>query len=258
MFTACFDASGHPRDPATPFLIVAGFISTAEQWINFDAQWRQRLDRDGISCFHATQFHGGYGEFSSWRSDEKRRRTFQEDLLEIIRANTFRWVGHIFVNKDVSALTMEQRKKWHVNAYSFASACCIVTTSQWLHREKITSPMTYVFEDGDFGRGELIAYTSERLQFKPIFAPKKDTKNKIGNLFPGFTPLQAADFLAHTIFRACGRGSYPVRKMDWLMSEFYRMPCDSPVIFDVPALTNYAEQMKIWEEQWEKALATTL
>ena len=114
--------------------------------------------------------------------------------------------------------------------------------------------MTYVFEDGDFGRGELITYAWERFRYVPIFAPKKDTTDKIGNVRPGFTPLQAADFLAHTMIRACGRGSYPIRRPDWVMDEFYKMNFESPSIFDAPALSNYATEIKVWEATYQRAL----
>jgi hypothetical protein len=35
IWTACFGASGSEEDVETPYLTVAGFLSTAEQWIAF-------------------------------------------------------------------------------------------------------------------------------------------------------------------------------------------------------------------------------
>src|ERR1039458_1092492 len=46
MMTACFDASGHERDQR--FLVVAGFVSSVDDWIDFDRLWRDRLAKDGL------------------------------------------------------------------------------------------------------------------------------------------------------------------------------------------------------------------
>ena len=254
-FTACFDASGHELDLATPFVVVAGFISTAEKWADFDGIWRKRLAADGLSLFHASDLKAFKNEFKNgWRGNELRQRSLLEDLLEIIRSNTFRWVGKIIVNKDLAVLSLEQRKKWHINAYSYAASGCIGATYNWQSRETITSPMMFVFEDGDFGRGELLTRAWEDFRYRPILWPKKDTIDKAGNLRVGFTPFQAADFLAYEMFQACGKGSYPTYEPSWVMEEFNNMIHEPVSVYDGSALTTYAMERGVLEalQDWPR------
>ena len=229
-------------------MIVAGFISTADLWIRFDQQWKERLAFDGISCFHAAEFNAFANEFKvGWRGNEQRQRKLLEDLIEIIRANTFRLIGSIIVNKDVNVLSRDQLKIWHVNAYSYAAGVCISRATDWQLREKIFTPVEFVFEDGDFGRGEMLKHSQQYFQFTPNLRPKKDTPNRAGIMRPGFIPLQAADFLAYEMFRACGKGSYPTYKPRWPMEQFERMLWKNVGIYDAPALSDYSDKMKVWE-----------
>jgi len=41
MFTAYFDASGSPDEGKA--LVVAGYVSTGEQWLEFDREWQSLL-----------------------------------------------------------------------------------------------------------------------------------------------------------------------------------------------------------------------
>jgi hypothetical protein len=245
MFTACFDASGHERDPNTPNLVVAGFISTADLWIRFTEQWENRLMADGISYFHAAAFISCRENFKEgWRGNISRQKRLCSDLVEIIRANTFRIVGCIIVNKDLNALTRAQRKLWKLNAYSFAAMHCMIVSSLWHRDSGGTQPIEFIFEDGDFGRGEMLDCCQQYLHFRPQLRPKKDTLQK-GILRARFIPLQAADFLAYTMFRARGN-NHPEILID-PAEEFYKMPTEPIPIVDNELLKRYAERMKVWD-----------
>lgn len=50
-FTACFDASGQEHEHG--YVVVAGFVSTAEEWISFSEKWNETLKRYGLTEFHA-------------------------------------------------------------------------------------------------------------------------------------------------------------------------------------------------------------
>jgi hypothetical protein len=45
-YSAYFDDSGHPDDQEA--VIVAGFISSEEQWLLFEREWQEILDREGM------------------------------------------------------------------------------------------------------------------------------------------------------------------------------------------------------------------
>jgi hypothetical protein len=61
------------------------------------------------------------------------------------------------------------------------------------------APIAYVFEAGDRHRGRLMERMEQDAFPPPIFLPKKDVVRD-GVLYPGFTPLQAADILAYEHF----------------------------------------------------------
>src|SRR6266576_2379985 len=54
-YAAYFDDSGHPDDK--PYVVVAGFISTEEQWLRFENQWREDLKIIGINIFQINASH---------------------------------------------------------------------------------------------------------------------------------------------------------------------------------------------------------
>jgi hypothetical protein len=83
MFTAYFDASGHPADSTV--VSVAGFVAEEAQWIHFEQNWQQTLDDFGAKALHMRNFAHSRGEFCRWRNDERRRIEFLRRLIGIIR-----------------------------------------------------------------------------------------------------------------------------------------------------------------------------
>jgi len=257
MFTASFDASGHLRDNSQPFLVVAGFVSHADSWIKFDAAWSSRLAADGISCFHMVDFAASRGDFKDgWRNNEPRRKKLLEDLLDIIRTYTFRWFGSIVENENLTSLISKRhREQYYYNAFSLAARTCMHRVDNWCSREKINSVVNFVFEDGDFGRGELIKQLDKFSHFpKPDFRPKKD-KIKNGRLTPGFSPLQAADFLAYEIRIACGKKKTVGYHPRWAMEEFSRLPLEPVTVWNIKSLKDFEAKLGMFEalKNWPPA-----
>jgi hypothetical protein len=79
-YTAYFDASGHPDDRGRKIITVAGFVSTVKKWSRFDADWNQVLKSEGVSAFHMTDFASSGGEFSGWKKQTERRKSFTAKL----------------------------------------------------------------------------------------------------------------------------------------------------------------------------------
>ncbi len=91
VLAATFDAS---VDKTKNWLAVAGFISSAGDWVDFDRKWRARLAEDGLTYFHMVDFAQSVEEFSKgWKKDEPRRRRLLNDLLEIIEGHVYHKVG---------------------------------------------------------------------------------------------------------------------------------------------------------------------
>jgi len=223
MFTACFDAGGSQHDQR--FLIMAGFISSADAWTKFDAVWRDRLSQDGISYFHMVEFAHSSKEFrNGWRDNKSRREKLLSELLDIIRAHAFRVFGCAIENKVLLAhLPQKNREEFFLDSYSLAGRDCASQVTQWCLSEHISTPVEFVFEDGDLGKGNLMKRLKEDGYSTPSFRFKKDRDTPIGKA-PSFTPLQAADFLAYEIFVGCKNMEQKGYRPRWALEEFLRMP----------------------------------
>jgi hypothetical protein len=181
-FSAYFDASGTVDSPV---LTVAGFVSTDKKWARFDAVWSALLKREGIKCFHMTDFVSGKREFShGWNTE--RRRALIKDLEKCIQEN---------VNKSfrVAMLVSDYRKvneafvlsENYGMPYGICAIMCVYELRLWAERKNALNHLQYFFEDGDKGKGQLET-THKRIYGASAFFLTKSQA----------TPLQAADFAA--------------------------------------------------------------
>src|SRR5437764_1188134 len=94
MFTAYFDASGHPDSVAAkPALFMSGFVSTVQRWAKFERDWLRLLREFGITPpFHMTDFESGYDQYASWKDDLERREVFRSRALHVMK----RWTNKPF------------------------------------------------------------------------------------------------------------------------------------------------------------------
>lgn len=61
---------------------VAGFIAKDSEWRRLSSQWSKRLEKEGISRFHAAPLNGKKDEFAGWSAD--RSKNFTLSLLRAI------------------------------------------------------------------------------------------------------------------------------------------------------------------------------
>jgi len=204
MLQTAFDAGGHEADQSC--ISVAGFISSADDWIRFDEAWRKRLAADGLTYFRMSEFAQFSGQFSdrdAWK--EPRRRTLLGNLIEIIQAHAYHKFGVSVVNAEFGRLADDMREHFRLTAYVLAGRTCAGHVRQWALEERMgQAPIAYIFEAGDRHRGRLMERMEQDAFPPPIFRPKKDVVRD-GVLCPGFTPLQAADILAYEHFLATKR-----------------------------------------------------
>lgn len=223
MFTAFFDGAGSRHDQR--FMVVAGFVSTADVWLEFDHKWRTRLAQDGLNCFHMVEFAQSRGEFKNgWKGNEARRRALLSDLMDIIKAHAFRRFGSAIENNLLTeSLSPDERRQKFINTYSFLGITCAAQIANWHESNKSPNPIHIVFEDGDLGKGDLQMLLKADFNLAPSFLPKKDKMTPLG-LVKGYTPLQAADFYAYE--GRLGMINYfdPQRDSRWGLREFYKMP----------------------------------
>ncbi len=220
MLTACFDASGKEEDQ--PVLVVAGFISSAKDWKDFDSVWRKRLSQEGLDWFHAVDFFQGVGDFEPFKRDKRRKEKLLADLVDIIKSHVYRKFGSIVVINDFLNLSRDLRTKFSFTAYVLAGRTVAKKISDWCSEAHISNPVSLIFEEGDIGKGKLIARLTKDGYPTPEFRWKKDQQTPLG-LMPGYTPLQAADLYAYELFLAAKRletGKLKYPNLRWAFKEF--------------------------------------
>lgn len=189
MFSAYFDASGK-RDQ--PVVVVAGFVSSAECWTEWEREWLKRLSVDGISCFHATELKD---------LTECRRKNLFRDLERIIRDHVAAKAGVAVLYDQVDSIfSPGERKEWRMHAYAIAGRTVAREMRLWASQWRGPLP-ELVFERGDEGAGHLHALLTKQGYPAPIFKPKRPFRGpKTGVTEQAAVPLQAGDLLAHAIF----------------------------------------------------------
>jgi hypothetical protein len=222
---AAFDASGK-EDSAC--LVVAGFISSHEDWSSFNKEWLARLKEDDLTYFHMVDFANFKKQFANgWQDNEPRRRRLLGDLVGIIKSHTYRLFSSSIEMHTFNTLSTENKKEYSLNAYVLAARSCAADVRRWQEREKFTPPTAYAFEDGDGGKGKLEKRFLDDNLSKPVFKLKKDTVQPDGSTIRGYTPLQAADLLAyelHKPHRDLLAGKPRIPRFRWALKELLRVP----------------------------------
>lgn len=185
MFTVYFDASGAP-DQGTA-LSVAGFIAKAEQWVEFEKNWKAALQRYGVSELHMKEFAPGAGEFASWKEDKHKRQVFLERLINIIKTR----VCHCFVNCIMLGHFQRVSQMYSLGQlwkpFPLAGSICIEKVKKWAKQRNVPfDQVLCVFEDGDKDKGELMRSCEKYHGFVPHFMKKAQS-----------CAFQAADLLAY-------------------------------------------------------------
>jgi len=199
MLTAAFDAGG---DENTPFLTVAGFVSSVGDWEEFSALWRERLKKEGIEYSRAVEAAHFRKQFQPWHDKPDRERWRQEllaDLMDLVKAHAYRKFGCSIINKRFQSIGDDLRKHYRLRAYSLAGRTCEKQVRDWASAERIKTPIEFVFESGDEGHNELQVRLAADSGNVPVFRPKKDTVLANGHVQRGFVPFQAADWLAYEL-----------------------------------------------------------
>ena len=229
MLTCAFDAGGDGR---SPFLTVAGFASSTEDWDQFSVAWKKRLERDGIEYFHASDLDSFHGPFRHWHDRPDRKdlsRSLCNDLMDILKRHVYHKFAHTIINQAFMELTPQLREEFSLCAYSLAGRTCDRFVREWIKREPgfRGKPYELVFELGDEGKGKLQKRLAQDYKTFPIFKPKRNRQLEDGTLLPAFIPLQAADWLANEVNRMAKQFPGTLESLEqlrWPMREFTQYP----------------------------------
>jgi hypothetical protein len=174
MFTAYFDASGHPDRRSV--LTVAGFVSTVKKWTRFDTEWNAILKSEGVKVFHMTDFVSSQGEFAvGWKGETDKRRVFIERLVACLKKNVNKAFRATVVLTDYQEANESYQLEEFVGPpYSFCSMVCVYTLRRWAARKNGLRKTLYYFEDGDKDKGEFERAHKAAYKINPKFLDKTE------------------------------------------------------------------------------------
>jgi hypothetical protein len=215
MFTAYFDASG-AKDQSV--LAVAGFVASANAWIDWEVEWLKRLREAGLKRFH-------YKELNSWKPSEK--RTLIDDLCRIIANHVSHKAGVVVVNNSIDVLPIVLRRKWGINPYTLGCRNVTKQMSAWAGSWGGRCPEMF-FEKGDNGQNwldrafELTGYP------RPNIRRKHDwVSPKTGIAEVGLVAFDSADLFAQQLFER----ERIFRRDGYITDKFARL---QPVLDKIP------------------------
>jgi hypothetical protein len=206
MLTGAFAVS--VQQPEKRFLVMAGFISSAEMWDEFDKQWRHRLNQDGLEYFQMRAFAHSRNQFTGWDTQESRRRSLISDLLEIISAKVWHKFACVIPSESFRSASAETQMALGGHMIAAAAYMIVGGILSWKDHNRYGGNVEYVFEDGDEGRGALVKVIKKEAGVEPLFRPKRDDPAKS---ISAFTPLQASDIYAYEVKKIVDEIGTPLR-----------------------------------------------
>jgi hypothetical protein len=184
-YTAVFDGSGSPAD--TIAVVVAGFVAPDDQWVDFERNWNDCLKHFGVSALHMRHFAHSRGEFTGWKQDEAKRRSFLRQLIGIIKARVWHSFASAVLMDDYRKVDAKYCLSEFSRPYALAGCTCLAKLNRWGQKWlKPEDGIAIVFEDGDNDKGALVAAVKQHFTITPAFLSKEKS-----------VAFQAADLLAY-------------------------------------------------------------
>ena len=184
MYTAYYDESGTHDDSLA--VVVAGFVATNEQWVEFERNWNDTLKQFGITRFHMRDFNHSLREFSKFKHSQQDRQWFLRQLLSHINLRVAYSVGHAVLIADYLKVNAAYALDSRFSPYALAGRTCVARINLWAEKRDIPKKrICHVFEDGAAGKGLLYDSVLRDHEMKVLFKKKEEC-----------VALQAADLFA--------------------------------------------------------------
>lgn len=207
------------------FIVVAGYLSTLERWKAFGEAWKILLATYDVPYFHMKKFSQSKGPFESWRDDEPKRARFLSKAAGIIAQHVTRQVDHAVDFRLFDKVNRDYCLAESVGCpYALAAMSCAARIRAMLQRNDVT----YVFDDGDEGRGDLMRLMESEGFPSPIFRPSRDQIKKQRRI-RGVIQLQAPDFIAYElrkVFKDDPNETWPLEKYRKSLHALKQIPSD--------------------------------
>ena len=192
-----FDDSG--TDGTNEIAVAACYVSSKEQWGEFNRNWKEVSIDEEFDHFHMAEFvakpEALHEPFCGWNNAKKKR--VYEKLATIINIRVRHGFAIAVPKKafDIHALK-EFKEHYAENHYVFAVKSLFGLLENWRNQYRVAVPMQYVFDRGSPGEGQLREIWDK---YSHDEAAIKRYGLADGALFQDdkvLRPLQAADILA--------------------------------------------------------------
>jgi hypothetical protein len=149
---AYLDESG--KHDGSKILTVSGYLSYADQWIEFRREWTECLLSQGITSFHMTDFDSSYDQFQGWSLQKK--VDLQLQLIGLIHKRLAYGICVAVNLADLEdVLPSPKRNDLLVAAYSLAFIGYTKNAHFWSTENGLNQPIAYFVESGS-GLGRII------------------------------------------------------------------------------------------------------
>jgi hypothetical protein len=201
-YTSYFDASGSGDGSE---MVVGGFVSTVEEWEQFEISWKLTLAKFDVPYFHMKEFNAKRKAFRhpKWESNDYRGR-FMADLCQIIRGWT-----HVSIASGIKQDLFERYNEIYeidsrFTPYSLCARDCVAQARNYIKKNcNPDLPQAYIFDRGDEGRGLLMKEMEACGYPSPVFKRSRpDPKHaELDKQDPFHVQLQACDLAAWEVRR---------------------------------------------------------
>jgi hypothetical protein len=197
-YSAYFDATMNKKQDE---LVVAGYLSTLEEWQQFEISWKLTLAKYDVPFFKMSEFIGRRKEYShpKWQA-ESYRAQFISDLAHIIRCWTVASVA-CRMKRDLfeqynSAYELDAR----FNMFSICGRDCAAQVRKYVRSIPSDLPIAFIFDRGDEGGGLLTEEMKASGLPTPVFKRSRPDA-ELDKDDPYHVQLQACDLAAWELRR---------------------------------------------------------
>jgi len=203
---AFFDESGtHARAEST---VIAGFVGTAEQWVEVERLWAEHLAKHDIPDFHYHEFENRVGPWE--KMDREIRTPIMKGLMVILIRSGLIPVAAAYHGKwgDIEPKNPLWKPDRFPNAYSWCFELCMESLIDCSRDVYGSEPVSVMFALHD-------EYGERALKYFDLFKRNREWQTLVHPIAfdsPKSRPaLQAADMIAFEIYQA-----FNSRRMSWL------------------------------------------
>ena len=140
-------------------LVVAGYVSTVQDWKAFENEWNEALEKVKVPYFHMKKFIAYRKPFDNpkWRREEY-RKSFLDDLIGVIARNVDYGIIKILPIANWETVNKEYcMKEEHLTPFAVSGCMAITEAYDWCKANNIPQRhIRFIFEDGDEDKGDFM------------------------------------------------------------------------------------------------------